>query len=100
MAIQPPDQGKNEKRDADCFTATGGDDKSMGANFMCVNNPKRCWFVDYCYKCCDGTKHKVKRKKSLSSISTLRVPSCTLYFYEDILKGWCNKKDYNYGCKK
>jgi len=78
--------------------ATGGTDRSGGGNYMCVNT-QRCKIVTKCYECCGNQKRLRKRETPLQPTGTLSVGGCTLYIYDDPLKGWCTRQDYISRCR-
>jgi hypothetical protein len=79
--------------------ATGGTDQTGGGNFMCVGT-ENCWFVRSCYRCINGRRTLVNRTNNLTTSGTTAVTGKgTLYFYNDPLRGWCNREDYRSGCR-
>ena len=78
----------------------GGVDKSMGANYYCINKKPPCGNNLTCATCrCDGTAGWRKGTQPLKVIerSQLHVGQCTVYFYDfdkaNVVSGWCTQKD-------
>jgi len=80
------------------INATGGIDRSGGANFMCVGS-QNCCFVHRCYTCRNGNPSLIDRQRNLTPSGTVNVGSHTIYFYRDELNGWCNRQNYRTGCR-
>jgi RHS repeat-associated protein len=78
--------------------ATGGKDRSGGGSYICVGIPG-C-YINTCYKCQDGKKTKVTRDPPVPTTGATPVGANKVYYYNDPLKGWCNKQDYKSGCRK
>jgi RHS repeat-associated protein len=79
--------------------ATGGTDQSGGGRYMCVGTPQ-CKVVSKCKTCRNGQEVYVKRDPPLPPSGTIQVGSTTTYFYRDPLRGWCNSREFKFGCRK
>ena len=93
-------EGADEIRTAawNNIQAARGTDQSDGADYMCVGTTQ-CDIVNKCTEC-NGTggTRKVDRSSPLAQHASYTFNGHTLYFYEDSLRGWCNRDDYRNGC--